>query len=154
MAASPPPSLQVRARRARRGANAVEFALCMPIWVMVVIAIIDFGWVFFQATSLDAATNLGCRAGSLVDPGENDANLAQVQSVATNKMMENLTLLESEVCIECGVTASTTGDPPQRTLVCEAQREISPIIGLFVDTEIMHSTQTARLEWQRSAAPD
>ncbi|RME26762.1 MAG: pilus assembly protein [Deltaproteobacteria bacterium] len=144
-----------RRHRLRGGSNAVEFALCMPIWVALVAAIMEFAWVYFQASSLNAATNLGCRAGSLIDPGENDANLEELATVATdtmkNVLLENS--LNNDDCSTCVVTVSTVGDPPERTLVCEASRQVHPLIGLFVDTKTMTATQVARLEWQRAAAP-
>ena len=150
-----PMSRPLSTRRSRRGSNAVEFALCMPIWVALVAAIMEFAWVYFQASSLNAATNIGCRAGSLIDPGENDVNLETLNTVATEAMKNVLmnNSLNNDDCSSCVVTVSTTGDPPERTLVCEASRQVHPLIGMFVDTKTMTATQIARLEAQRAAAP-
>ncbi len=142
-------------RRRRRGNNAVEFALCMPIWILTVIGIMDFAWFFFQMSSLDAAAFVGCREGSLIDPGDNDANIDEVESTATFWMEANLLLIPSDgdECPQCDFNATTDGDPPIRTLICTAQREISPLIGMFMSPQVMQVKQIARLEWQREAAP-
>ncbi len=149
------PSTAWTRRRRRRGSNAVEFALCMPIWVALVVAIMEFAWVYFQASSLNAATNIGCRAGSLIDPGEGDTNLQALDAAATDAMKNVLVnnSLSNDDCSTCVVTVSTSGAPPERTLVCEASRQVHPLIGMFVDTKTMTATQVARLEWQRAAAP-
>lgn len=148
----PRPRPLSRAQRRRRGNTAIEFALCMPLWVALVFAIMDYGWLFFQASSLNAATNLGCRAGSLVDPGPYDEDIDQVEAVAAARMEANLVTIEGQPCIECGVDAHTVGEPPQRTLVCTATRQLDPIVGIFIHSQQMTATQTARLEWQRSPA--
>lgn len=142
-------------RRRRRGSNAVEFALCFPVWFAIVVAIMDFAWVFYQGTALDAATNRGCRAGSLVDPGDGDTNIAEVNAVATTRMRDVLiaSSLQVDTCDDCLVSTHTSGAPPNRSLVCEATRDISPLVGLFFGTQQITSTQVSRLEWQREAAP-
>lgn len=147
---------RTRQRRNRRGTNAVEFALCMPIWFAIIVAIMDFSWIFYQGTALDAATNRGCRAGSLVDPGENDANIDEVNTVATDVMRDVLikSSLQVDTCDDCLVSTHTSGSPPNRSLVCEATRDVQPLIGFFVDVQQLSSTQVARLEWQREAAPE
>ena len=141
----------IRSRK-RRGSNAIEFALCLPIWFAVVVAIIDFGWLFFYQTTLDAATNLGCRAGSLVDPGKVDQHIDLVKTAALDKMQVTL---GGDACVSpnCTIDAYTMGAPPLRSLRCEAHLKVTPLVGLFVSTRYLASRQVSRLEWQREAAP-
>lgn len=140
-------------RTARRGGNAIEFALCLPLWVLVVAAIMDFGWVFYAQTTLDAAANIGCRDGALMDPGEDDVNLTEIEEVTTLRMLAVLASFGEEECDHCSVEASTVGDPPQRSLICEATRRITPLTGVFTSERTLYSNQVSRLEWQREAAP-
>lgn len=144
----------MRTQQHRRGNNAVEFVLTLPIWIGVVASIIDFGWLFYHQTALDAAANLGCRAGALVDPGDLDQYIALVQTRATDAMQTALVDLGGGECPTCTVTAYTVGAPPARSLRCEASRPIQPLVGLFMDDRLLHSKQIARLEWQREAAPE
>ena len=45
----------------KRGASAVEFALALPIFIILVIGIIEFGWYFFMQHTLQFATREGMR---------------------------------------------------------------------------------------------
>lgn len=45
------------------GQALVEFALILPIMVLILSAIIDFGWVFFNKLSLQSLCRDGARAG-------------------------------------------------------------------------------------------
>ncbi len=140
--------------RTRRGGNAIEFALCLPLWVLIVAAIMDFGWIFYGQTTLDAAANIGCREGALMDPGEGDIDLLDIQEATTLRMLTVLTSFGFDECTSCEVEATTVGDPPARSLICAATREVAPITGVFTDARTLTSTQVARLEWQRAGAPE
>lgn len=51
-----------------RGAAAVEFALILPIVLLVIFAIIDFGRMLNAQITLTEAAREGARAAALVDP--------------------------------------------------------------------------------------
>ena len=139
--------------RRRSGSVLVEFALLLPVWIAVILAIAEFGWMFFRWTALDAAAADGCRAGSLVDPGEEDEYIARVEEVARTHMLELARALGGDECDTCVVDAHTVGEPPTRSLVCEVSREFTPAVGLYLDTRTLHSHQVARLEWQYAVSP-
>ena len=142
-----------RTRARRRGGNAIEFALCLPLWVLVVAAIMDLGWLFYAQTTLDAAANIGCREGALMDPGELDTNLTEIEETTTLRMLAVLASFGEDECDHCSVEASTAGAPPQRSLVCEATRRVTPLTGVFASERTLRSSQVSRLEWQREGAP-
>lgn len=48
-------------QRAERGAAAVEFALVVPLMLIVLFAILDLGWVFNQQLAVTAAAREGAR---------------------------------------------------------------------------------------------
>lgn len=52
-------------RRDESGASAVEFAIVVPILVMVMFAIFEFGLAYFRSQSLQAAAREGARVASL-----------------------------------------------------------------------------------------
>ena len=45
-----------------RGAAAVEFALVMPLLVMILFGIVEFGWMFFVQAQVAAAARVGVRS--------------------------------------------------------------------------------------------
>lgn len=60
------PSAAVRPRRRdQQGASAVEFALVVPILLLLVFGVINFGVVMAQKASLSNAVRIGARYGSV-----------------------------------------------------------------------------------------
>ena len=51
--------------RSRRGAEALEFALTLPILLVLVSGVVDFGWYYYQQARLHEAVRFGARAGSV-----------------------------------------------------------------------------------------
>lgn len=59
-----------------RGAAAVELAIVLPLLVLVIMGLVDFGRLFFAQVSLASASREGARAASVGMP------VAQVTSIA------------------------------------------------------------------------
>lgn len=53
--------LNKRLIKSEKGQAMVEFALCLPIVLIILCAIIDFGWVFMHELSLSTAAREGAR---------------------------------------------------------------------------------------------
>ncbi len=138
--------------RARRGGTALEFGLILPVFVLLVGAIMDMAWLFYMESALDRAVMLGCRAGALVDPGEGDASIATTKSKAETVMEEALWMNAtglSAIPESLTTTVTTHGSSPGRSLVCEATVEFQPLIGIVLDPLTLGSATAIRLEWQR-----
>ena len=54
-------------RRARRGSQAIEFALVLPVLLAVTSGIVDYGWYYSQALSVIYAAREGGRTGAAHD---------------------------------------------------------------------------------------
>lgn len=135
--------------RRRRGAAALEFALLLPPFLALLFGVIDFGWYFFQRSSLDSAVTLGCRAGSLINPGEGDANLAAVQARAEDVMAEVMEQgLSRTRDSSWTFSVETFGASPSRSLRCTAAASFEPILGVYLDERVFTANQAVRLEWQ------
>jgi Flp pilus assembly protein TadG len=52
---------QGRIGRMNRGNTAVEFALTLPVFMLLIVGIIEFGWLFFMQHTLQHATREGTR---------------------------------------------------------------------------------------------
>jgi Flp pilus assembly protein TadG len=59
---------KVDPHRRQRGAAAVEFALVLPIFLLLVMGAIDWGWFFFIDQVATNGAREGARAGSVVAP--------------------------------------------------------------------------------------
>ena len=67
-----------RARRTREGAAALEMALVLPLLVLLLLGIIDFGHLMFVVNTMNNAAREGARRGAV----ESDAT--QIASVASD----------------------------------------------------------------------
>lgn len=52
-------------RPRRRGNNAIEFALILPVLMMILTGIADYGWYFSQNQGVVMAAREGARAGAI-----------------------------------------------------------------------------------------
>jgi Flp pilus assembly protein TadG len=82
--------------RGERGAAAVEFALVLPVLLMIVLGTIDWGWYFFVSQVVTNAAREGARVGSLTaydpdDPGADAAAVLEAKATAT-AYLENANL--------------------------------------------------------------
>ena len=71
-----------RLRRPRRGVAVVEFALCVPILLVVIFAIIEFSRAMQIQQTVRQAAFEGARAGLALDAAASDATTAAT-SIAT-----------------------------------------------------------------------
>ncbi len=134
----------------RRGAEAIEFALVMPVFLAIITAMMDLSWLFYTESSLDVSTHIGCRAGALVDPGRDESNLAEVHAVTNAALVTAMEAQGLDDCDNrCTSQVDTFGSAPARTLTCEVAYQFTPLLGLGLAEMTLSSTQVVRLEWQR-----
>jgi len=122
----------------------------MPVFVVIVAGLTDFGWLFFHRSAVDAAVQAGCREGALVDP-----LLGDPEATATAGMVSAL----RDNGVPCGEGCTTavtqTGVVPSRSLQCHLSIHFEPLFGLLTGKMPVSATTDARFEWQRepSALP-
>ena len=138
-------------RRKRRGANAIEFAITLPVFLIVISGIMDFSWFAYQRSILKTAAMEGCRAASLVDPGEEDIAISGVIQTGSKTMLERLTALGGEeLCANrCNTKVNFIGTAPGRSLQCTIGGEYHPLWGMVVGSINISSTSITLMEWQR-----
>jgi Flp pilus assembly protein TadG len=78
-------------RLRERGAAAVEFALVLPLLILLVLGGVDWGYYFFAGEIVGNAAREGARAGALlpiaVDPCAGDASHRGAQDLATEYLV-------------------------------------------------------------------
>jgi Flp pilus assembly protein TadG len=137
-----------KARRQRRGANAIEFALTLPFYLMIVLGLVDYGFLFGMQAGIDNATSMACRAGAMQDPDRGSPTARAVTAFGGMGAM---------FCAggACGpglvVDDRATGDYefPNRTLQCTTTRTMTPLVGFVPYPATINSVSFYRLEWQR-----
>lgn len=133
-----------RALQPRRGANSLEFALLLPVFLLILTATFDYGWYFFQRAAVLEATRQGCRAGSVLEKDNATTPTAQAKSTIDD-------FLDS-YGVSCGdnceVKAAYTGASPSEQLQCDISIDFDSFTGLVVMPATIDATALALLENQ------
>lgn len=125
----------------RRGSEVIEFAVSLPILLILVSGMIDFGWYYFQQSRLHDAMRHGARVGAVTE--QEDGPLGAAQAAA----LEQLTV--SQVPFTPVITTRFTYDATGDQLV--EVGATAPYVGLWalLNTPYrLEATVTMRMEDQ------
>jgi hypothetical protein len=139
-----------RSVRGRRGAHVVEFALLMPLFILLIAGCMEYSWVMVFRSALNSAVDVGCRAASLVDPGLREADIADVHGEAESKMVLWFDSHGPGCGGSCVTAVDVVGQLPARSVRCTLQIEYQPITGFLPTPSVMDATAVVRLEFQRN----
>lgn len=67
-------------RRSQRGASAVEFALVLPILIVLLFGIVEFGLLMYNKAVITNASREGARAGIVFSPRPDETAIKKVVS--------------------------------------------------------------------------
>jgi len=94
--------------RSERGAELIEMALVLPVLLLVLMGIVEFGFMFMRFVVLTNAANEGARVAILPSYGDGDAAEARAESYAYTSglpagsvaavMTPNINLTEGSRC--------------------------------------------------------
>ena len=146
----------MRTRQSRRGANALEFALTLPMFLIVSFGIMEFGYFFPQHALVSSIIGEACREGALVNPKNPPPGIpgcGGTGAVCAEKKAEqvmNARISSSGLnCINC--SASFAGAYPNEYIECQMEVQHADITGFMtamIPTDFRATTRS-RLEWQR-----
>jgi len=92
--------------RSERGAAAVEFALVVPLLVLLIAGIAEFGRAYYLQTTVSASAREGVRSLALKNPAAN-------VRAAARDAASPLTLTDTQIAlVTCPATTGTTTPPP------------------------------------------
>lgn len=124
--------------RNERGQTMVEFALVVPILLVVVFSIIQFGILYNHYITLTDATRVGARKGAVSRTAVNPIALtvAATRAAAPGLKPANL-----------GVTAVATAWAPGADITVEATYPYDiDVLGIVVASGTLHSKTVERVE--------
>lgn len=120
-----------RFRKNEKGQGLVEFALILPILLLLLVAIVDFGWLIFVKTNLNNAAREGARAYA-VNENEGEAKAAAASY---------LDFLPS-------YTISIATTDYNQSGICTVSSDVNPLVGLIFSNPLsMESSAQMRLEY-------
>ena len=125
--------------RGQRGQTMVEFAIVLPIFLMLLLGIAQGGIAFNNYVQLTDATRAGARYGApLACSGSCDRS-----SLVTSKVKSSAANLNTA---QVGVTITSTWQPGTDLRVCATYPFSINLIGLVVRSGNLNSCTTERVE--------
>ena len=115
----------------RRGSQAIEFALILPVFLMLVFGGIDFLWLMIETAQVQQAVGSGCRGGAVTgvnaytDPYERAQELIEETLIRTTRY--NCSMGECEVT----VAESDLSSPEVLWMRCNLEVDHSSITGFI-----------------------
>ena len=122
-----------RCRRSERGAELIEFALILPLLILIILGLVDFGFMFQRFEVVTNAAREGARIAVL--PGYATADVtARVTSYLTSggvaATTSNTTVSVTNVAIAAGAGPALTGKRVQVTYA-SPYLFLGPLAGWF-----------------------
>lgn len=131
-----------RADRSRRGANAVEFALVMPVLLAVLSGVMDYGWYFHQQILMTSAVRDAVRTGAATPATASNTPEEAAETAVLHA------LDEAGVALEVTATASRSGAPPDQVLTLTVSAGYDRLVGLVPLPDTLGASMVMRLEDQ------
>ena len=133
------------ATRQRAGAEAIEFALILPIFVVLVIGIMEYSWAYFVRSTVVNAVRDGCRAGAVIPQDQNPTQVAQ-------DSMEEIMAHWGTDCnsgqVNCIFDITTAGASPETNLQCQITVTYESIFNLIPVPRQLSAQSTVLFELQ------
>ena len=136
------------ARQQRRGSATTEFALWVPLILMLISGMVDFSWYMSRYQNIVRIARDSARTGAAVYeapgdvPGEFTVPAANAHALASFEMMK----MKCEAP-DCIITVSYREDPFKQLQV-EILYEFEPLIGLYKFTPNLYSRFVMLHEFQ------
>lgn len=114
------------------GQAMVEFALILPIFLLILCGILDFGWLFYNQLSLNNACREGARYAVV-----NTAEDANTQAII-NHIENATTTVFANDGVDIEVTYSSPNDPTSGDITVSLEAEISfftPVLSTILGEE-------------------
>jgi len=122
----------------RRGANAVEFALVLPVLLTFTFGVIDLGWAHLLRHAASSAATRGARSGALTaQTGGPDGRAVAAAQARWNEL---------GLAAAPTIVAFRQGDP--EIMVVRVQAPLEPLIGFVVSEGTVEVTAVQRMEDQ------
>ena len=132
----------IRRLRNESGQAMVEFAVTLPILIMILCGIIDYGWIITNQNSIDHSAREGARYAIVnsVQAGAVESIKTYTKSLAPSGITENLTV---------DVTFTNPGNPRLGDVIVEVSGDVqvlTPITGVFVQDQVVNLTSLCRMK--------
>ncbi len=119
----------MRFLRREKGQAMVEFAIVLPIFILVLCGILDFGWYFFHTLLIENGAREGARYGAVNAANSNCAALVETKV----ESMIPTTVKELDVDVTFSTPSRTDGDI--KVSVRGTVYTLTPVLGIFFENQ-------------------
>ncbi len=141
-----------RHRAGRRGSNAIEFALILPVFLALISVVFEYGYYFFMRSVVSRSVREGCRNGAVVPPNSTPGPEDTAQDdISSNMGGYNFFGADCDSADDanCDITVGTSGSSPNELLTCTMTMSYGGITGAIPVPDAISFTSFALLEVQR-----
>jgi Flp pilus assembly protein TadG len=138
-----------RLRRDERGAALVELAFALPVLLLIVWGIIDFGRLLITANQLASAVREGARYAAILPPPMSNADITAVKQVVKNRFVPlgGAALTDGNIQVNAVTGASGTVTV---TITGYTWRTITPLGAMTGIGATNTLTRSATFRWEQS----
>jgi len=130
--------------KSQRGAAVVEFALVLPLLLMILVGIVEFGLLFYNKQVLTNASREGARAGI--------ARVTDIQGIVVDYCQDRLISFDTEVSPDVTVTGAMGAYGED--LAVDVSYDYSFLVpGLFSVGPILQLTARTVMKMESVASP-
>jgi len=134
-------------RRDEKGQGIVEFALVLPIFIMFLLGIIEFGWMFNAQITTTSAAREGARTravmGITTDPGKIISFDSAAEEVVRRAALPTI----SGDNVNATFLNVTENSINGIFIQCDVEAVVKPLVGFFIrGDQILTATATFRIE--------
>lgn len=150
------PSPRVRRATGEKGATLVEFAFVVPIFFLLLLGMIDFGFAYGDYIGLRNGVREGARQAVVSPPGSDTCGLPGTPSAATENLVcvtkERTGLADADVKVAVvlldGDADSTAGEIGEAVLVCvqTPAKSTSGMTAPFLNGRMISAKARMRIE--------
>jgi Flp pilus assembly protein TadG len=123
----------------RRGNNAIEFALILPVLLTLIFGAMEYSWYFVQWEAVVRATSVGVRAGSQLKRTGTPSPTSTAVTVAKSTLTASFPAIGNASTVTC-----TT--PGNNTVQCTLTAPYAPLIRYLPTPTTLVYTASMRLE--------
>jgi hypothetical protein len=140
----------------RRGANAVEFGLTIPVFLAILFGGLEYGWYFANQAMLDSALGRGCSLGALVDPTLDPCAPKLEAHEQITKILDSMPSLSCDESLSgnCTITIDNeslslgVGSLNTTFIECSIELDFRSVTNLYAMPSLVKTSTTSRLEHQ------
>jgi uncharacterized protein (UPF0333 family) len=120
-----------------KGQALIEFALLLPMLLLLVLGMIEYGWLLNAKITLNSAAREGVRLAIVLNVTDAELKDKVYDEITKSIAGSGLTVIKEDITIDKDYRSIDSVDD----LIVKVKGTVQPIIGLFVHEAVPMSTQ-------------